>query len=188
MFLALLFWIIGHTFLLLYILIICYCMVDLCMFSSKEYELYCFSLEYQWLHSRWQIVYWHLSFFWDLLFSFLGMSLYSFFFFFSFGKIYFYLFEKKREHKRAHGDGEQRRSQADSLLSPEPHVGLNPMTLKSQPKPRVQQLTDRATQVTHHSIAFCANYQSINLSERSINLSILNSPFSTWSEIMDWTL
>ena len=43
-------------------------------------------------------------------------------------------------------------SQADSMLSVEPHVGLDLITLRSlpEPKPWVRHLTDCATQVTQH--------------------------------------
>ena len=49
---------------------------------------------------------------------------------------------------------EQRKgeSQADSVLSTEPNVRLDPMSLRSrpEPKPRIDCSTDRATSVPHY--------------------------------------
>ena len=46
---------------------------------------------------------------------------------------------REREHKRERQRERERESEADSMLSTEPDIGLNVMTLRSQPelKPRV---------------------------------------------------
>ena len=52
--------------------------------------------------------------------------------------------EGGRERKRQRERERKRESQAGSMLSAEPNMGLDPMTLESQPKPklRVAQLTE----------------------------------------------
>ena len=48
----------------------------------------------------------------------------------NFKKDLFNFFEREREQVRGGSEGE-RESQADSLLSVEPNIGLDPMTLRS---------------------------------------------------------
>ena len=58
----------------------------------------------------------------------------------------FYIYFRKREQEKARGP-EGEKSEANSLLSGEPHAGLDLRTLRSLPEPksRVDHFTDQAT-------------------------------------------
>jgi len=72
--------------------------------------------------------------------------------FFFFRKIYL-LFEKERVPGRG-GEGKERESEADSMLSAEPNAGLDPTTPRPQPdpKPSVRRSTVCATQASQSHI------------------------------------
>ena len=63
---------------------------------------------------------------------------------FSFFKIYLFTLKIDGEREHEQGGRSRRRGTADSTLSMEPNVGLDPMTMRSGPelKPRVGHLTD----------------------------------------------